>query len=138
MAHDCDTDKAASTPSAMMAPIADRIRSNLTTMTSINQIVARAAQTMAPRQSAVLSEAIADFSALVRSSVPNPADPTAASRAYSAYVLSMVQRGMHQLSFSVETIAEMNSSALTLASKRMASGEPAEPEPPPPRHTVRK
>jgi len=132
------SDEPGKTGGPWMAPMTDRIRSNLELMTGINQIVARAAQAMSARQSAVLAEAISDMTTLMRTSMPNPNDPTAPSRSYAAYVQSMVQRGMDQLTFSVETIAEMSSSALTLASKRVQAGEAAETDVAPPRHTPRK
>lgn len=134
MAHDSTDSRPGGAWPTSMAPIANHMRSNLELMTSLNHIVARAAQSMAARQSAVLTEAIADITTLVRSAAPNPGDPTVTARAYAAYVEAMMQRGMAQLNFSVETIAEMSSSTLELARKRMSTDAPSEPEAPPPRH----
>lgn len=108
---------------AAMAPVAEHLRANTELISQMNQIVSRAAQAMAARQSAVITEAVADLTTMLRAATPNPNDPTATARAYAAYVEAVVQRGMAQLSFSVETIAEMNASTLELARKRFANGE---------------
>lgn len=124
-----------------MAPIAEHLRANTELITQMHQIVSRAARSMAARQSAVITEAVADITTLMRAAMPNPNDPTATARAYAAYVEAVVQRGMSQLNFSVETISEMSASALDLARQRFASGEHAQTDTPPStahRHTPRK
>lgn len=115
---------------AAMAPVVDHLRAQTEMITQINQIVARAAQSMAARQSAVITEAVADMTTMLRAAIPNANDPTAATRACTSYVETVVQRGMALLSFSVETISEMSASALDLAQKRFATKEHVEIEAP--------
>lgn len=113
---------------AAMAPVAEHLRANTELITQMHQIVSRAAQAMAARQSVVITEAVADMTTLMRAAMPNPNDPTVTSRAYAAYVEAVVQRGVSQLNFSIETISEMSSSALELARRRFEAGAQADPE----------
>ncbi len=72
---------------------------------------------------------------------PNPTDPAATTRAYAAYVEAVVQRGVAQLNFTVETISEMSTSALELARHRFTNGANAEvpaASPAAPRHAPSK
>lgn len=108
---------------APLAPFSEHWRANAELATQVSTIVARASQAMAARQSAVIAEAVNDLAALMRNAAPNPNDPTAAARAYSAYIENIMRRGMAQLTFSVETAAEMSASALELAERRMAARE---------------
>lgn len=112
------------------APFSDHWRAGAEFATQVSTIVARASQMMAARQSAVISEAVNDLATLMRNAAPNPNDPTAAARAYSAYVESVMRRGMAQLTFSVETAAEMSASALELAERRLAADETGSATPP--------
>ena len=105
------------------APLSEQWRLGAEFATQVSTIVARASQMMAARQSAVIAEAVNDLAALMRSAAPNPNDPNAAARAYSAYVENVMRRGMAQLTFSVETAAEMSASALELAERRLAAHE---------------
>lgn len=126
---------------AAMAPVAEHFRANTELITQMHQIIARAAHSVAARQSAVITEAVADMTTLMRAAMPNSSDPTATARAYAAYVEAVVQRGVSQLNFSVETISEMSSSALELARRRFETGVQIEPEATPastPRHAPHK
>lgn len=113
---------------AAMTPVAEHMRANAELITQMHQIVSRAALAMAARQSAVINEAVADMTTLMRAAAPNPGDPAVTSRAYAAYVEAVVQRGVSQLNFSIETISEMSSSALELARRRFEAGAQTEPE----------
>lgn len=108
----------------------DHMRANTELITQISQIVARAAQSMTARQTAVIAEAVTDMTTMLRAAMPNPNDPTAASRAYATYVESVMRRGVAQLNFSVASVAEMSSSALELAQQRFSSATPAATHPP--------
>lgn len=109
------------------APVADQLRANTELIVQINRIVLQAAQSMASRQSAVITEAVSDVTTLLRAGMLNSNDPAETTRAYSAFVQAMMQRTMSQVTLSIETVAEMSASALDLAQRRLPNGAPVEP-----------
>lgn len=110
-----------------MAPLIDSMRSNSELMSQLGVIVARANQTMAARQAAVITEAMDDLTALMQQSMPNASDPSAAMRAYATYTQSVFRRGVAHLSFAVDSAAELSKAALELARQRYLAEPEASP-----------
>lgn len=114
---------------AAVAPMLQAIRSNSELLAQLGLVVARANQTMAARQAAVITEAMDDLNTLFAHAMPNASDPSASIKAYNTYLQSAFRRAVAQLNFSVDNAAEMSKAALELAQNRMMA-EPGLPPSP--------
>jgi len=83
-------------------------------MARIGQMSAQTGQVIAARQSQHLTETMADLTALIRDVAPKTNDPSAATRAYTDFVQSIVRRNSSLFSFYAETLASMAQQVMTV------------------------